>query len=139
MRKFLAILALALVTTTGAKAADGYDYPYLVVTAAGEQAVLAVDGLTIAYSSTTLTATNSDGTQTFALTDLSTMRFATAEDVQTAIDAVAAAAGGEAVNVYTTGGLLVGRFSSVGQAKAALRGGIYIVKHGSVSLKIEVE
>ena len=66
MRKFLAILALALVTTTGAKAADGYDYPYLVVTAAGEQAVLAVDGLTIAYSSTTLTATNSDGTQTFA-------------------------------------------------------------------------
>ena len=71
--KKIFVLAVTVVCAVMAQAAD---YPYLVFTnTAGTTTVMSVTSLTITVSGSSLQVTNSDGTETFTLSDLASMQF----------------------------------------------------------------
>lgn len=135
MRKLLFIpLALASMQTL----ADDYTYPYLVLTANdGTQTALPVDGLRLTFSDGQLVATTSNGQQTLDLSTLFSMAFSTTTSTETAIERTVDTL--QPVEVYTVSGISRGSFDSLGEAKATLPHGIYIIKQQDKTLKISVK
>ncbi len=126
-----------LMITFGALHAQAYDYPYLVfVNSDGKTTVLSVETLTITISNGKLVAQNNDGTQSFSLSNLNKMYFTKDADL-TGISTTEST--DEAVEVYTTGGLSIGKFENENTAKASLKPGLYILKSNTRTYKIAVK
>jgi len=108
------------------------DYPYLAFqTTDGTVKAVSVTSLTLTFSNGALTATNADGTCSFALADLGKMYF-TAEP--TAVQPLPAR--GDGVEVFSVTGVSMGHFESLQAAEAQMPCGIYVVKSGSETLKL---
>ena len=121
----------------GTLQAQAYEYPYLVFqNAEGATTAMAIEQLTITISDGQLIVTNASGTQTFQLTDLSKMFFTQTADL-TGISNTESE--NEAVEVFTTGGLSLGRFQDINTAKTSLKPGLYIMKSKSKTTKIAVK
>ena len=130
-------LALATLLTMGSLQAQAYEYPYLVFqNTEGSTIVMAVESLTITISDGKLIATNTDGTQNILLTDLSKMFFTQTADLSGISNAETE---NEAVEVFTTGGLSLGKFQDINTAKTSLKPGLYIMKGKSKTTKIAVK
>ncbi len=124
MKKFF-VLAVTVVCAVMAQAAD---YPYLVFTnTAGTTTAMSVSSLTMTVSGSSLQVTNSDGTETFALTDLASMQFS-ANGSTTAIENVLEA--DRAVEVFSVTGAQIGSFGSLIEAVHGLNAGAYVIKQG---------
>ena len=124
MKKIL-IFAAMLVCAVMAQTAD---YPYLVFTnTAGTTIVMNVSSLTMTVNGSSLQVTNSDGTETFALTDLASMQFS-ADGSTTAIEHVLEA--DRPVEIFSVTGVQLGSFGSLREAVRGLFAGAYVVKQG---------
>jgi NDP-sugar pyrophosphorylase family protein len=134
MRRILLMMMVMAATIS----AHAYDYPYLTLqTADGMETSVAVDELVLTISNGQLVATNGDGTVSITLSDLSKMYFSTSSsDILTAVTAFPDPDG--QVEVYTTGGVLVGRYDSMATAKSKLRSGVYVMKTNEKSFKTVV-
>ena len=132
-RLFLILLVMA--STVLAIAGD---YIYLTLrTADGGETPMAVDKLRLTVSNGQLVATNSDGSVTFPLNELRVMYFSNnASGISTDIVSVP---NDGAVEVYTTGGVLVGRYDSLVEAKGTLKRGIYVMKTNDKTFKIVLQ
>ena len=130
-------LALATLITMGSLQAQAYEYPYLVFqNTEGSTIVMAVESLTITISDGKLIATNTDGTQNILLTDLSKMFFTQTADLSGISNAETE---NEAVEVFTTGGLSLGKFQNINTSKTSLKPGLYIMKGKSKTTKFLVK
>ena len=135
MRKLTFVL-MVMMGATQAQAQQSYAYPYLVFqTTAGDTKTLAVESLTITISDGQLLVSTPDGSQTFSLVDLSKMYFS-ASNTESGVREVTT--GNEQVEVFTTGGVSLGKFETADVAKASLRPGIYLFKSQSKTYKIAV-
>ena len=124
MKKIL-IFAVTVVCAVMAQAAD---YPYLVFTnTAGTTTVMNVSSLTMTVSGSSLQVTNSNGTETFALTDLASMQFST-DGSTTTIEQVLEA--DLPVEVFSVAGVHLGSFGSLREAVRGLSAGAYVIKQG---------
>ncbi len=136
MKKLItSLLCLACVSPLFAET-----YEYLTLTETdGTETSINVSDLNIVYSNGSLVATNSGGTQTFALSSLSKMYFAytaAGSDSMAGVEAVAAYADTDApVSVYTVDGVLQGRYANTATAMATLKAGAYIFKTANKSFK----
>ncbi|MBR1410997.1 MAG: hypothetical protein IJ580_07870 [Prevotella sp.] len=123
MKKILMILMFAI----GTLSVQAADYTYLTFeTTDGAKVSVAVSGLSISISGTTLTA----GSQSFTLTNLSKMYFS-GSDETTAIEAVTTAELNDATDIYDLNGHKV--------QKDQMRRGVYIIKTQSGTHKIAVK
>lgn len=130
-------LALATLITMGSLQAQAYEYPYLVFqNTEGSTIVMAVESLTITISDGKLIATNTDGTQNILLRSVSKMFFTQTADLSGISNAETE---NEAVEVFTTGGLSLGKFQNINTAKTSLKPGLYIMKGKSKTTKIAVK
>lgn len=131
MKKLLLTLLIVVASLT----ARAYDYPYLVFqTTSGAVYSMAVESLTITINGSELVATNSEETQTFALTELSKMFFS---ESTTGVEEVFNSDSGE-VAVYAVTGAYIGNYSNASDAVKALQPGIYLLKTKSNTIKIAV-
>ena len=133
---------LPIALTMGCLAAQAYEYPYLTVRKADGTAVsLAVESLVITFSDGQLVAANSDGTTTLPVVELSKMLFESSPtDIITAIDASTLNTGSDTgVEVYSTGGMFLGRFNSTEQACNQMLPGIYMMRQNGKTKKIAVK
>ena len=123
MKKILLLLTLLVGTLT----AQADDYTYLTFeTTDGVKASVSVEGLTLTFSGTTLTA----GSQSFTLLNLSKMYFSTSDETTTGIEEITNAALDEATDIYDLQGHKV--------TKEQMRKGMYIVKTKSRTYKMVV-
>lgn len=133
MKKIL-VLAVTVVCAVIAQAAD---YPYLVFTnTAGTTIVMNVSSLTMTVSGSSLQVTNSDGTETFALTDLASMQFS-ADGSTTAIEHVLEA--DRPVEIFSVTGVHLGSFGSLREAVPGLNAGAYVIKQGGKAQTVVVK
>lgn len=129
-------LVLAGLIMIGALQVQAYDYSYLAFqNAEGATTFMAIEQLNISISDGKLIVTNTDGSQTFQLTDLSKMFFTQTADL-TGISNTETV--NETVEVFTTGGLSLGKFQDINTAKVSLKPGLYIMKSKSKTTKIAV-
>lgn len=118
---FVAVLCAVMAQAAG--------YPYLVFTnTAGTTTVMGVSDLTMRVSGSSLQVTNSDGTETFTLTDLASMQFSADGSATTAIENVLEA--DCAVEVFSVTGAQIGSFGSLIEAVQGLNAGAYVIKQG---------
>jgi hypothetical protein len=116
--------------------AQAADYPYLVFTnTAGTNTVMNVSSLTIRVSGNSLQVTNSEGTESFTLTDLASMQFS--KDGSTSAIENVLDADGE-VDVFAVNGVKLGSFSSLTEAARSLCAGAYVIKQGGKAQTIVV-
>lgn len=135
MKKTLLIIAAAAVVET----AQAYDYPYLTLQKSdGTEQSVAVEQLKLTFSDGQMVLSNSDGTTTISLSDLSKMYFSTSATagISTQISEVS---DDSPVEVYTLSGMGLGSFESVAEAKKQLKAGIYVMKSKTRTLKITVK
>ena len=131
-------LLFTMLMMAGILQAKAYDYPYLVfLNSEGTATFLAVESLSITINDGKLVATNADGSQTFSLSDLSKMFFSKTTDI-TGINDIDNS-GNQEVEVFTTGGVKLGKFESVTSAKASLKPGLYVIKNSQKTYKIAVK
>ena len=134
-RKIFLLGLLTVFLSVPTMRADEWAYPYLTFeTTGGEARSVAVESLSLVMSGGQLVLTNASGTQTFALSELSKMYFSTS--AASGIDALPTDLG--RVEVFTPSGLAMGSFETLGQARAALSGGIYLVRAQQRTFKIIV-
>lgn len=113
------------------------DYQYLVfVNTSGTTTALSVSDMTLTVSGGNLVVANTDGTETFMLTDLAAMQFSK-DGTFTALDNVIN--GDEPVDVYTIVGTTIGHFDNLLQATKQLQVGAYVIKQGNNTQKIVVK
>lgn len=139
MKKLLlTLITWGAVLTVGA---TDYTYPYLVLTTtSGAETALDVSDLTIVFSGGNLVATNSTGTQTFALTTLATMHFSETASTAVAVEGLEADEADSSVVIYNTAGLRIGQYENLAAARQQLRRGIYVAKAANgQTLKIAVQ
>lgn len=130
-------ILFALLITLGVLQVHAYDYPYLVfMNSDGNTTTLSVETLIITISNGKLVAQNNDGTQSFALSNLNKMYFTKEADL-TGISTTENTH--EAVEIFTAGGLSVGKFENEKAAKASLKPGLYILKSNTRTYKIAVK
>ena len=123
MKKILLLLTLLVGTLT----AQADDYTYLTFeTNDGAKASVAVDGLALTISGTTLTA----GSQSFTLSNLSKMYFSTSDETTTGIEEITNAALDEATDIYDLQGHKL--------TKEQMQKGVYIVKTKNRTYKMVV-
>ncbi len=127
-------LLMLLLSVLSARAGD---YKSLVFQTSGN-ATTSVDlsSLVITVSDGKLVVTNTAGTQSFTLTDLSKMYFSTET---TGIKGVSADGASQALSVYDLQGRSMGNFKTIAAARTALRQGVYVVKQGNKTYKIAVK
>lgn len=131
-------LVLTTLITLGTLQAQAYDYPYLVFqNTEGTTTAFAVESLTITISDGKLVAKNAEGTQSFTLGDLSKMYFTRQADL-TGISNTDTSED-EIVEVFTTGGVNLGKYLNVNEAKSSLKPGLYILKSKQKSYKIVIK
>ncbi len=120
-------IVLFLTVFVGTLTAQAGDYTYLTFeTTDGAKASVAVEGLTLSISGTTLTA----GMKTFTLSNLSKMYFSTSDESTTGIETVSIETLDEATDIYDLQGHKI--------TKEQMRKGVYIVKTESMTYKIVV-
>lgn len=120
-------LVVFLMMMMGTMAVHAADYTYLTFeTNDGAKASVAVDGLALTISGTTLTA----GSQSFTLSNLSKMYFSTSDETTTGIEEITNAVLDEATDIYDLQGHKV--------TKEQMRKGVYIVKTKSRTYKMVV-
>ena len=111
-------------------------YPYLtIVMTDNTSKTFSVESLTMTPSNGTLIITNTEGSETLTITNLSKMYFS--EEYPNAISTVGSdeVTNGN-ITLYTVSGVLVGEYSSVNAAHGAMQSGtIYIIKKGSKTVK----
>ncbi len=130
-------LVFSLLIGIGSVHADDYEYPYLVFqTSSGATKAISVESLTLTVSNGELIATNSAGTQTFTLSELSTMSFS---EVATAVTEIEASTDSEAVEIFSIAGVALGSYDNLKSAEQALPAGIYIVKSNQKTSKIALK
>lgn len=137
MKKML--LALSVIMGTMYATADTYTYPYLAFQRGdGTVVSIGVESLGMTISDGYLYAVNDQASKSFVVADLTRMYFS-AEDtgtgVPTSIDELNTADNGPA-QVYTPSGALVGTYSTLEAAKAAAKGGVYIIRQNGKTLKV---
>lgn len=111
------------------------DYKSLVFQSSdGTTVSVDLASLVLTVSNGRLTATNSTGTQSFTLSNLSKMYFSTSET--TGIEGISADSASGAVTVYDIAGRKVGDYKSLDSAKSSLKQGMYIVKVNGKTFKI---
>lgn len=114
------------------------DYDYLAFRSNdGTVACLSVSNLKITFSNGLLVAVNSETNQTFSLSDLNKMYF-TNSTVTNIVETLPTDSNTE-VEVFTTSGVSMGRFSNLQQARQMLSMGVYIVKQSDKIYKIAVK
>jgi len=134
MKKLFATILMMV----GILQAKAYEYPYLVfLNNEGTATTLSVESLSITVSDGKLVATNVNGSQTFSLSDLSKMFFSKTTDL-TGINEMGTAYE-EEVEVYTTGGVALGKFNNISAANASLKKGIYVIKNSQKTYIIAVK
>ncbi len=136
MRKKGLILLLIMIATT-VKAGD---YDYLIIEKnGGETTAFVSDGLTLTYSSSTLTVQPTSGSATtFDLTTLLKMYFSNTGSA-TGIEALDATTGQGSVEAFDMGGRSCGSFPSVSYAVKQLPKGIYLMKGQKKTVKVIVQ
>ena len=128
MKKIALTLLILVVTMT----AQAEDYAYLTFeTTDGAKVSVAVEGLTLSISETTLTV----GTQSFTLTNLSKMYFSTTDESTTGIESISLETLDEATDIYDLSGKKIVNSKS---SNSKLPRGVYIVKTKSKTYKIVV-
>ena len=133
MKKFLTIMAALLV----ALSMQAYDYPYLSFqTSEGTVQSVAVNELIITFSNGQLVLTNTDGSQTISLSDLSYMFFS--KEANTAGVTRIGDATNQTVEVFTVNGLALGRFESIQKAKTELKPGFYLMKSNGKTQQVVI-
>ncbi len=131
MRKLIIGFILAAISITTHAA----DYTYLtIVEQDGTKTSLTAVGLTITFSDGNLVATNSTTSEskTISLSNLASMNFSTANETTTGIQNVSIDIDDADTFIYDLSGRQI---PSVG----SLTKGIYIIKKGSVTRKIQVK
>lgn len=122
MKKIILLLTLLV----GALTAQAGDYTYLTFeTTDGVKASVSVEGLSLTFSGTTLTA----GSQSFSLSNLSKMYFSTSDET-TGIEEITAATLDEAADIYDLQGHKI--------TKNQMKKGVYIVKTKNKTYKMVV-
>lgn len=133
MKKWLTSL-LAVAAMQSIQAAD-YDYLTIVETDGTRTSLTAV-GLTITFSDGSLVATNvnTSETKTVSLTNLASLNFSTTNETTTGISSIEAEGFnlGEAEAVYDLSGRQIPEGTS-------LTRGIYIIKKGGITRKIQIK
>lgn len=133
MKKFFA----TIVALIGTLAAQAYDFPYLILQSAdGNTQAVSVESLTITFADGQLVAVNDNGSQIFTLTDLNKMFFSNSGDA-TGISTMESV--GESVEAFTLGGLSLGKFSSMVEAKSSLKTGVYVLRSKNKNVKIAIK
>lgn len=137
MKKML--LAMSVVMGTLYATADTYTYPYLAFQRGdGTVVSIGVESLGMTISDGYLYAVNDQASKSFVVADLTRMYFS-AEDtgtgVPTSIDVLNTEDSGPA-QVYTPSGVHVGTYSTLEAAKAAAKGGVYIIRQNGKTLKV---
>lgn len=120
----------------GIATAMAYEYPFLTFQSNdGSSKTVSVESLSITVSNGQLVVTNADGTESFALTDLSKMYFSEngGSTVIANVDT-----GNDHVDVFTISGMHLGTFQTVDAAKASLKPGLYVMKSNNKTLKTTV-
>lgn len=118
--------------------AKAYEYPYLVfLNTEGTATTLSVESLSITINDGKLVVTNTDGTQTFSLSDLSKMFFTKTTDL-TGVNDINTD-GMEEVEVFTIGGVKLGKYENIALAKASLKSGLYVIKSSQKTYKIAIK
>lgn len=131
-------LVFTMLIMAGILQAKAYDYPYLVFqNSEGTATFFAVESLSITIYDGKLVATNADGSQTFSLSDLSKMFFSKTTEI-TGINDINTN-GSQEVEVFTTGGVKLGKFESITSAKTSLKPGIYVIKNSQKTYRIAVK
>lgn len=131
-------LVFTMLMIAGILQAKAYDYPYLVFqNSEGTATFFAVESLSITINDGKLVATNADGSQTFSLSDLSKMFFSKTTEI-TGINDINTN-GSQEVEVFTTGGVKLGKFESITSAKTSLKPGIYVIKNSQKTYRIAVK
>ena len=133
MKKFLTVVAALLI----ALSMQAYEYPYLSFqTSEGTVQSVSVNELIITFSNGQLMLTNTDGSQTISLSDISNMFFSKETNTTgvTRIEDVS----NQAVEVFTINGQALGRFESMQKAKAELKPGLYLMKSNGKTQKIVI-
>lgn len=131
-------LVFTMLMMAGILQAKAYDYPYLVFqNSEGTATFFAVESLSITINDGKLVATNADGSQTFSLSDLSKMFFSKTTEI-TGINDINTN-GSQEVEVFTTGGVKLGKFESITSAKTSLKPGIYVIKNSQKTYRIAVK
>ena len=114
------------------------DFTYLTFQSIdGTEISFSVSQLKITFSNGQLVAENSETNQTISLSDLNKMYFTNSAVTNIEEDQPIADEAG--VEVFTTAGVSMGRFSSLSQAKQALSMGVYIVKQSDKTYKIAIK
>ena len=93
--------------------------------------------LTINVEGGNLSVTSREGNSNIVAADLTKMYFSTASSEMTQLKDVIV--GTEAVEVYTTGGVYMGRYNNLNELRNTLPKGVYIVKSGSINFKYAVK
>ncbi len=135
-RYYIIVTLVALFQGT-AMHADDAAYAYLTLeTSDGTTQSVALSSLTLAISDGRLVLTNTAGTQTFALTELSKMYFTT--NNTTGLKATTFAED-TPVEIHSLTGIQMGTYDNISQARTALESGIYVVKAMGRTYKIAVK
>lgn len=131
MRKFImSVMAIALPLMASAD-----EYAYLSFeTSDGSLESVSIESLSMTFSGSKLIVENAEGTKEFSVADLGRMFFSA---TSTGITDVKTAANGDR-EVYTTSGMLVGRYAAGEDLKSVLKSGLYIIKDNSNTTKIMV-
>jgi hypothetical protein len=123
MKKIILLLTILAGTLT----ALAGDYTYLTFeTTDGAKASVAVEGLALTISGTTLTA----GSQQFTLSNLSKMYFSTSDETTTGIEEITSATLDEVTDIYDLQGHKV--------SKEQMQKGVYIMKTKNRTYKMVV-
>lgn len=137
MKKGIVALLCVLGVMTASSAE--YEYPYMVMQATdGTAESIAAESLVITVSGGQLVAVNNSGTQRFTLSELEKMYFSTSETSIVMLCSSEEDAGSE-VEVVSVTGVVLGRFTSVSEARAAMKRGIYVLKSAGETIKIAAE
>lgn len=112
--------------------AQAAEPPYLVFTnTAGQETMLSATSLQMKVNGNSLEVTHLDGTQTFVLTELASMRF---EEIESGLEEVLTM--DESVRVFSILGTDMGVFNSAAEAMRILSAGSYVFTNGSTSQTI---
>ena len=131
-------LVLTTLITLGTLQVQAYEYPYLVFqNTEGTTTAFAVESLTITISEGKLVAKNAEDTQSFSLGDLSKMYFTRQADLTGISDTDTSE--DEIVEVFTTGGINIGKYLNINEAKSSLKPGLYILKSRQKTFKITIK
>lgn len=133
MDKLLILLfSLAISVTTMAD-----DYTTLTfVSSDGSQTSVAASGLCITFADGQLVGENGNSSITLDLGQLQKMYFGQATGI---VAAATADDGSSEATLYTLGGVKVGTFGTLDEARSQLRPGVYIVKTSNKTFKTTIK